>query len=172
MVGWICLILSVMGSPYGANTLRETSSFRSTTPIYSCIFFFHRTYAILCRWSKFALPTHPLFPSFLFSLPPSTPFSSRTYVQRRPSRAPRHIPKISSDVISRLVFVFLFTRINKHSFSCLAFQLQSTLLTLISSVFQLVALLWYLISYFPMGSSGLRLVARVGGGRVAAWMND
>jgi hypothetical protein len=41
-----------------------------------------------------------------------------------------------------------------------------------SSILQLVALVWYLVSYFPMGSTGLRFAARVGGGRVAAWMND
>lgn len=50
-------------------------------------------------------------------------------------------------------------------------QLHSTILTLISSIVQLVALMWYLVSYFPMGSQGLRFAARVGGGRVAAWMN-
>ncbi|EEH21038.2 hypothetical protein PABG_03269 [Paracoccidioides brasiliensis Pb03] len=53
-----------------------------------------------------------------------------------------------------------------------ALGLHSTILTLISSIFQLVALVWYLVSYFPMGSTGLRLAARVGGGRVTAWMND
>ncbi|KLJ09154.1 hypothetical protein EMPG_15426 [Blastomyces silverae] len=53
-----------------------------------------------------------------------------------------------------------------------AIGLHSTLLTLISSIFQLIALVWYLVSYFPMGSTGLRLAARVGGGRVAAWMSD
>lgn len=50
-------------------------------------------------------------------------------------------------------------------------QLHSTLLTLLASIIQLVALVWYLVSYFPMGSQGLRFAARVGGGRVAAWMN-
>jgi len=53
-----------------------------------------------------------------------------------------------------------------------AVGLRSTPLTLLSSVLQLAALLWYLVSYFPMGSTGLRLAARVGGGRIAAWMND
>ncbi|EAS27653.3 SFT2 domain-containing protein [Coccidioides immitis RS] len=53
-----------------------------------------------------------------------------------------------------------------------AVGLHSTLLTLISSIFQLVALVWYLVSYFPMGTTGLRLATRVGTGRVAAWMND
>ncbi|KAK5947188.1 protein transport protein sft2 [Knufia obscura] len=52
-----------------------------------------------------------------------------------------------------------------------AVGLHSTLLTLLSSIIQLVALIWYLVSYFPMGSTGLRFAARVGGGRVAAWMN-
>lgn len=51
-------------------------------------------------------------------------------------------------------------------------QLHSTFFTLISSIVQLVCLLWYLVSYFPMGSQGLRFAARVGGGRVAAWMNN
>ncbi|KAJ4511319.1 protein transport protein sft2 [Exophiala dermatitidis] len=53
-----------------------------------------------------------------------------------------------------------------------AVGLHSTILTLLSSIVQLVALAWYLVSYFPMGSTGLRFAARVGGGRVAAWMND
>jgi len=53
-----------------------------------------------------------------------------------------------------------------------AVGLHNTILTLLSSILQLVALLWYLVSYFPMGSTGLRFAARVGGGRVAAWMND
>lgn len=51
-------------------------------------------------------------------------------------------------------------------------QLRSTILTLFSAIIQLLALVWYLVSYFPMGSTGLRFAARVGGGRVAAWMND
>ncbi|RMZ78910.1 hypothetical protein DV737_g3690, partial [Chaetothyriales sp. CBS 132003] len=53
-----------------------------------------------------------------------------------------------------------------------AVGLHSTILTLLSSVIQLVALVWYLVSYFPMGGTGLRFAARVGGGRVAAWMNE
>jgi hypothetical protein len=51
-------------------------------------------------------------------------------------------------------------------------QLHSTILTFIASLAQLVCLIWYLVSYFPMGSQGLRFAARFGGGRVAAWMND
>ncbi|KAK4867982.1 hypothetical protein LT330_007641 [Penicillium expansum] len=35
---------------------------------------------------------------------------------------------------------------------------QNLFLTLISSIFQLAALVWYLVSYFPMGSTGLHLV--------------
>ncbi|EKG19178.1 Vesicle transport protein Got1/SFT2-like protein [Macrophomina phaseolina MS6] len=53
-----------------------------------------------------------------------------------------------------------------------ALGLHSTILTLISAIAQLICLLWYLVSYFPMGSSGLRFAARFGGNRVAAWMND
>ncbi|KAF2804866.1 SFT2-domain-containing protein [Mytilinidion resinicola] len=50
--------------------------------------------------------------------------------------------------------------------------LHSTILTVVAAIAQLVALLWYLVSYFPMGSTGLRFAARFGGNRVAAWMND
>jgi len=50
--------------------------------------------------------------------------------------------------------------------------LHSTILTLISAICQLIALVWYLVSYFPMGSTGLRFAARFGGNRVAAWMNN
>ncbi|MCJ1368308.1 protein transport protein sft2 [Acarospora aff. strigata] len=53
-----------------------------------------------------------------------------------------------------------------------AVGLHSTLLTLLSSLVQLAALLWYLVSYFPMGGTGLRFAARFGTNRVAAWMTD
>lgn len=42
-------------------------------------------------------------------------------------------------------------------------QLGSTILTLIASLIQLACLIWYLVSYFPMGSSGLRLATTFGG---------
>jgi len=50
--------------------------------------------------------------------------------------------------------------------------LKSTLLTLLSSIIQLACLLWYLISYFPMGGTGLRFAASVGARRTAAWMTS
>lgn len=49
-------------------------------------------------------------------------------------------------------------------------QLHSTLLTLFACLIQLGALAWYLVSYFPMGSSSLRLVSSFGARRAAAWM--
>jgi Got1/Sft2-like family len=51
-------------------------------------------------------------------------------------------------------------------------QLHSTLLTLCSSIFQLAALLWYLVSYFPMGSTGLQFMGRIGAQRVTAWVSS
>ncbi|KAK3675861.1 Protein transport protein sft2 [Vermiconidia calcicola] len=53
-----------------------------------------------------------------------------------------------------------------------ALGLRSTILTLFSSIVQIVALVWYAVSYFPMGSTGLRFAARFGGDRVMAWMNN
>jgi len=51
-------------------------------------------------------------------------------------------------------------------------QLHQTILTLIAAIVQMVCLVWYLVSYFPMGSTGLRFAARLGSNRVAAWMNE
>ncbi|KAF2447393.1 SFT2-domain-containing protein [Karstenula rhodostoma CBS 690.94] len=50
--------------------------------------------------------------------------------------------------------------------------LQMFILTFIATVAQLVCLAFYTVSYFPMGSTGLRFAARFGGNRVAAWMHD
>ena len=51
------------------------------------------------------------------------------------------------------------------------FQLHSTILTLFSAIVQLACLAWYLVSYFPMGSSGLRLATTFGARRAAAWVS-
>jgi len=48
--------------------------------------------------------------------------------------------------------------------------LGSTLLTFIACLIQIACLIWYLVSYFPMGSSGLRLATTFGAQRAAAWM--
>ncbi|KAI8629115.1 SFT2-domain-containing protein [Xylariaceae sp. FL1651] len=48
--------------------------------------------------------------------------------------------------------------------------LQKTILTLLSALIQIACLIWYLVSYFPMGSSGLRLATTFGARRAAAWM--
>ncbi|KAM0574094.1 hypothetical protein ACHAP0_006923, partial [Verticillium nonalfalfae] len=49
--------------------------------------------------------------------------------------------------------------------------LRSTILTLISAIVQLACLIWYLVSYFPMGSSGIRLATTFGARRAAAWVS-
>ncbi|CAK7267979.1 Protein transport protein sft2 [Sporothrix epigloea] len=50
--------------------------------------------------------------------------------------------------------------------------LHSTILTLLSAILQLACLLWYLVSYFPMGSSSLRFATSLGARRAAAWMTS
>lgn len=47
---------------------------------------------------------------------------------------------------------------------------RSTFLTLVFAIIQLACLVWYLVSYFPMGSSGLRMATTFGARRAAAWM--
>jgi len=48
--------------------------------------------------------------------------------------------------------------------------LKNFVLTMISAIIQMACLIWYLVSYFPMGSSGLRLATSFGAQRAAAWM--
>jgi len=49
--------------------------------------------------------------------------------------------------------------------------LHNTILTLFSAIVQLACLAWYLVSYFPMGSSSLRLMSSFGARRATAWMS-
>ncbi|KAL1899377.1 Protein transport protein sft2 [Ceratocystis pirilliformis] len=49
--------------------------------------------------------------------------------------------------------------------------LHSTILTLFSAFIQIGALLWYLFSYFPMGSAGLRMVSTFGARQATSWMS-
>lgn len=51
-----------------------------------------------------------------------------------------------------------------------ALGVQSLILTLFSCIAQLIALVWYLVSYFPMGSTGLRFASQLGIRRAASWM--
>ncbi|KAJ6140946.1 hypothetical protein N7497_011839 [Penicillium chrysogenum] len=75
----------------------------------------------------------------------------------------RHIP-VSQSGESRAIEINLCLTVPDYS-------LQSLFLTLISSIFQLAALVWYLVSYFPMGSTGLQYVGRFGASRVTSWIN-
>ena len=48
--------------------------------------------------------------------------------------------------------------------------LRSTILTLLSALVQMAALIWYLASYFPMGTQGLRMASSFGARQVGSWM--
>ncbi|KAJ5822031.1 uncharacterized protein N7525_011315 [Penicillium rubens] len=72
----------------------------------------------------------------------------------------------------RLVLLRIHPTLHSAGLSALNLaSLQSLFLTLISSIFQLAALVWYLVSYFPMGSTGLQYVGRFGASRVTSWIN-
>jgi hypothetical protein len=72
--------------------------------------------------------------------------------------------------ISQLLFVMTSSS-QSPAADILDSQLRSTILTLISAIIQLACLLWYLVSYFPMGSSGLRMATTFGARRAAAWVS-
>lgn len=50
-------------------------------------------------------------------------------------------------------------------------QLHSTILTMLSALVQIACLVWYLVSYFPMGSAGLRLATSFGARQATSWMS-
>ncbi|KAJ6259093.1 hypothetical protein Dda_5990 [Drechslerella dactyloides] len=52
-----------------------------------------------------------------------------------------------------------------------AVGLQSYLLTIPAAAVQMCALLWYLVSYFPMGTTGLRFASSFGAQQAVSWLN-
>lgn len=59
------------------------------------------------------------------------------------------------------IFATLFFSINRY-----------TILTILAVVVQLLAALWYAVSYFPMGSQSLRFASRMGARQVTSWINS
>ncbi|KAG5418580.1 hypothetical protein I9W82_004108 [Candida metapsilosis] len=51
-------------------------------------------------------------------------------------------------------------------------SLKSTLLSIIFAAIQLVAALWYTVSYFPLGRQTLNLAGGVARGQVENWINS
>ncbi|KAK9447862.1 Got1/Sft2-like family-domain-containing protein [Limtongia smithiae] len=49
--------------------------------------------------------------------------------------------------------------------------LHSTILTLLACIVQLIAAIWYAVSYFPFGSQGMRVASRVGLRQINSWMD-
>lgn len=50
--------------------------------------------------------------------------------------------------------------------------MKSTILTIIACIFQVVAALWYGVSYFPMGTQSLKFASRIGARQVTSWINS
>lgn len=72
---------------------------------------------------------------------------------------------------TRLVFTVTFvTSIILTLVSSLS--LHSTLLSIVFAAIQLVAALWYAVSYFPMGTQTLSLAGNVARGQVDLWINS
>ncbi|CAN3357628.1 protein transport protein Sft2p [Diutina catenulata] len=72
---------------------------------------------------------------------------------------------------TRILFtVAFFTSIIMTLVSALS--LRSTILSLIFAVIQLLAALWYTVSYFPFGTQSLNLASSVARSQVEGWMNS
>lgn len=50
--------------------------------------------------------------------------------------------------------------------------LKSTLLTIVACLLQIVAAVWYAVSYFPMGTQSLKFASRIGARQVTSWINS
>lgn len=50
--------------------------------------------------------------------------------------------------------------------------LHSTILTLVATIIQAAAAIWYTVSYFPMGAQSLKFASRVGARQVNSWINS
>lgn len=50
--------------------------------------------------------------------------------------------------------------------------MKSTILTIVACLFQVVAALWYAVSYFPMGTQSLKFASRIGARQVTSWINS
>lgn len=50
--------------------------------------------------------------------------------------------------------------------------MRSAILTLVAVIIQMLAALWYTVSYFPMGTQSLKFASRVGARQVTSWMNS
>ncbi|KAK9362698.1 Got1/Sft2-like family-domain-containing protein [Lipomyces starkeyi] len=49
---------------------------------------------------------------------------------------------------------------------------RSPILTILACVVQIVAAIWYTVSYFPMGTQGMRVAGRFGARRVYSWLDS
>lgn len=49
---------------------------------------------------------------------------------------------------------------------------RSAILTLFAVIMQLVAALWYTVSYFPMGTQSLKFASRIGARQMTSWINS
>lgn len=50
--------------------------------------------------------------------------------------------------------------------------MKSTLLTIIAVIVQILAAIWYTVSYFPMGTQSLKFASRIGARQVTSWINS
>lgn len=73
-----------------------------------------------------------------------------------PSRLPFTLAYFGS-IVATLVFSMVF---------------KSTILTILACLTQILAAVWYTVSYFPMGTQSLKFVSRTGAGQVTNWINS
>lgn len=150
MVRWLVTIPAVLDGSYGAIRVLKASYFGLTITLHSGLFRLDCADFILCYWGKFAF-IYVYYHAFYCRLPSG--------VSSAKMRVGKNIKKIK---INKKKTVPADVGTNK--------QLHSTILTLISSIFQMAALIWYLVSYFPMGGTGLQYMGRFGAQRVTNWV--
>lgn len=72
---------------------------------------------------------------------------------------------------TRIIFTVTFLTSIILTLVC-SVGLKSTLLSIIFAIIQLISVIWYTVSYFPMGTQTLNLASTVARSQVEGWMNS
>lgn len=160
----------ILGSSSGSAHICHAPSIYPAVAVHSCVFWIYRPDSFLCSGGISTITS--LLSSRFHSEILSSPYFSEYQKIVTGSIWPRE-------------------RILRGSNHLRVSQVQSVILTLFSCIAQLIALVWYLVSYFPMGSTGmaptpilsievpnssphyntgLRFASQLGIRRAASWM--
>jgi hypothetical protein len=169
MVSWICPVFDFVGSSHGAFYLYSAPPFWNSATLHRSLLWIDCAHVILCRRGTYDSETSR---SFSFSPQLQIPlFFRRPLTCVIAHELHDHLTPFKPNTLCQFYSLYFHAFCLIASANTFFSQLHNSLLTLIAAIFQLVSLLWYLISYFPLGSTGLQFMGRFGVQRVTAWVS-